>query len=64
MSFELLRGPYSLSVDQLSVDPTTCWNLAPIGQRGVQVTLGLCRALQNATGNGARLILKGGGGKG
>jgi len=43
--FELLSDPYTLSVDELSADPETCWNLAPQGQRGVQVTLGYCRSL-------------------
>lgn len=33
--FELLREPCSLSVDEVSPDPRTCWNLAPPGIRGV-----------------------------
>jgi len=37
--FELLSHPYSLSVDSVSPDPNTCWNLAPPGHRGVQATL-------------------------
>lgn len=37
--FSLLREPYSLSVDELSVDPNTCWNLAPRGRRGLDATL-------------------------
>jgi hypothetical protein len=36
--FELLTEEYSLSVDETSIDPTTCWNLAPVGIRGVQAT--------------------------
>lgn len=43
--YELLKSSYALSVDELSVDPETCWNLAPRGQRGVEVTLGYLRAL-------------------
>ena len=35
---ELLASPFGLSVDQVSADPTTCWNLAPAGLRGVPVT--------------------------
>jgi len=38
--FDLLANPFSLSVDEVSSDPTTCWNLAPPGHRGVQATLG------------------------
>ena len=37
--FALLREPCSLSVDEVSSDPETCWNLAPSGHRGVQATL-------------------------
>lgn len=48
---ELLREPYSLSVDEVSVDPTTCWNLAPVGQRGLAVTIGYLKRL-NPTGVG------------
>jgi fructoselysine-6-P-deglycase FrlB-like protein/hydroxymethylpyrimidine pyrophosphatase-like HAD family hydrolase len=44
--YELLREPYALSVDETSVDPATCWNLAPPGQRGVAATVGYLRALQ------------------
>ncbi len=36
--FEFLTGPYSLSVDEVSPDPSTCWNLAFPGCRGVQAT--------------------------
>jgi len=44
--FELLRGSLSLGVDELSVDPNTCWNLAPRGQRGVAATLLYLKSLQ------------------
>lgn len=43
--YELLKTPYALSVDELSVDSETCWNLAPRGQRGIGVTLIYLRAL-------------------
>ena len=43
--YELLREPFALSVDELSVDPNTCWNLAPRGQRGIAATLCYLRAL-------------------
>lgn len=44
--YELLREPYALSVDEISVDPVTCWNLALPGQRGPTVTLGYLTALE------------------
>ena len=37
--FELLTVPYSLSVDEVSADPETCWHVAPAGYRGVKATL-------------------------
>jgi hypothetical protein len=37
--FVLLSGPSSLSVDEVSQDPATCWNLAPPGLRSVQACL-------------------------
>lgn len=37
--FELLQAPHALSVDEVSVDPATCWNLGIRGQRGVSTTL-------------------------
>ncbi len=37
--YELLRGDYALSVDEISVDSATCWNLAQCGQRGIAVTM-------------------------
>lgn len=37
--YELLSTPHSLSVDQVSSDPETCWNLAPAGLRGIRRTL-------------------------
>jgi len=37
--YELLAEPHSLSVDRVSPDPTTCWNLLPPGVRGSQGVL-------------------------
>ncbi len=34
--YQLLAEPFSLSVDESSLRPETCWNLAPGGFRGVQ----------------------------
>lgn len=36
--FELLSGPFSLSVDEVSSNLTSCWNLAPEGVRGPAAT--------------------------
>lgn len=36
--FELLTSQYSLSVDEVSSDPLSCWNLLPPGIRGVPGT--------------------------
>ena len=48
--YELLKEPFALSVDELSVDPNTCWNLAPRGQRGIAATLSYLNALIAADG--------------
>lgn len=37
--FELLRHRFALSVDQTSLDPSTCWNLAPPSTRNVDASL-------------------------
>ncbi len=44
--FALLQEPYSLSADEISPDPNTCWNLAPPGYRGVQATLDYLQSLK------------------
>jgi hypothetical protein len=43
--FSLLLGPNTLSVDIVSPDPESCWNLAPPGVRGSQATLHYLSAL-------------------
>lgn len=37
--YQLLSNEYSLSVDQVSNDPYSCWNLASIGNNCVEATL-------------------------
>ena len=44
--YELLREPFALSVDEISVDPVTCWHLGEAGQRGPAVTLDYLSALE------------------
>ncbi|WP_292426861.1 HAD hydrolase family protein [Mesorhizobium sp.] len=48
--YALLREPFALSVDEISVDPETCWNLGQPGQRGIQVALEYLEALQPCAG--------------
>ena len=43
---EMLSEPFALGVDEISVDPTTCWHLGKPGQRGPTVTLEYLAALQ------------------
>ncbi len=43
---DLLQFPFSLSVDEVSQDHRTCWNLAPSGHRGVQATLDYLRSIR------------------
>lgn len=48
--FELLEGPFSLSVHEVSPDPDSCWNLSPPGQRGRNATLAYLRAMRVTRG--------------
>ena len=47
---ELLAEPFALGVDEVSVDPTTCWHLGEPGQRGTAVTLDYLSALNAQDG--------------
>lgn len=47
---ELLSEPFALGVDEISVDPATCWHLGEPGQRGPTVTLEYLSALQSHDG--------------
>ena len=53
--FSVLNGSYSLSVDEVSEDQDSCWNLSLPGQRGPQATLELLRNLRPGR-SGLRLI--------
>lgn len=44
--YELLREPFALGVDEISLDPATCWHLGEPGQRGPSVTLDYLQALE------------------
>ena len=44
--FYLLSTKYSLSVDTVSTDPDTCWNIAPEAHRGIQATLDYLRTMK------------------
>ena len=42
----LLKHVHSLSVDEVSPSPETCWNICPVGVRGVQGTLHYLQQLE------------------
>ena len=44
--YELLSRKYSLSADTVSPNPHSCWNIAPLGSRGVQATNYYLKALK------------------
>jgi hypothetical protein len=44
--FAFLEETLSLSVDEVSSDPSTCWNLAALGERCVSATLTYLRSLR------------------
>jgi hypothetical protein len=52
----LLTGPYSLSADEVSPDPDSCWNLAEPGSRGRHATMGYLARLKSSR-SGFRLKL-------
>jgi len=55
--FELLNEPCSLSVDESSPDPQTCWNIASPGQRGLAATLQYLTSLEGISSSStARFI--------
>ena len=43
---ELLSEPFALGVDEINVDPATCWHLGKPGQRGPTVTIEYLSALE------------------
>ena len=47
---ELLGEPFALGVDEISIDPMTCWHLGAPGQRGPTVTLDYLSALNAQDG--------------
>ena len=54
--FEMLSLPYSLSVDGVSRNPNSCWNLAPKDLRGLDVVKYYLRKIK-ATKNGFKIVL-------
>lgn len=49
--YQLLSVPYALGVDEVSIDPDTCWHLGAPGQRGPTVTLEYLSLLHAKDGN-------------
>lgn len=37
--FQLLSSPYSLSVDEVSMLPDSCWNFSPLGLKNIESTI-------------------------
>jgi len=58
---DLLAEKYSLSVDVVSPDLNTCWNLAPAGYRGHQATLFYLKCLVASQGSFQYIPLSKGG---
>lgn len=48
--YALLSTPYSLSVDTVSFDPGSCWNLGQAGYRGVQATREYLKGMEASHG--------------
>ena len=48
--YELLGEPFALGVDEISVDPATCWHLGEPGQCGPTVTIEYLSALEMHNG--------------
>jgi hydroxymethylpyrimidine pyrophosphatase-like HAD family hydrolase len=44
--FDLLSGPYSLSVNRVSTSTDSCWNLSPVGLRGAKATISIVKSLK------------------
>lgn len=44
--FELLSSSYSLSVNEVSFDPASCWNLAPLGLRNTDACFKYLKAIR------------------
>ena len=55
--YSLLGGPHSLSVDEASPDPGSCWNLAAPGRRGAAAAVEYLEALE-VSGDGLKLGFK------
>jgi fructoselysine-6-P-deglycase FrlB-like protein/flavodoxin len=49
--YELLSSPSSLSVDEVSNDPDTCWNISSLGLKNYDATLEYLKRLQIKDGN-------------
>ncbi|OQY11200.1 MAG: hypothetical protein B6I30_07240 [Desulfobacteraceae bacterium 4572_187] len=43
--FEMLKEPFSLSVNKISSSPTTCWNLSPAGIQGADAMISIFKSM-------------------
>ena len=48
--YDLLREPLSLSVDEVSPDPNTCWRVSPEGVRGIEATIWYLKRIEKEEG--------------
>lgn len=55
--YGLLSGEYSLSVDEVSADPASCWNLAGPGIRNSEATLEYLDAIETSLDGSIRINL-------
>lgn len=56
--FELLSTPFSLSVDEVSFDPETCWNLSSMGQKNDQACLECLKFIESTSKSYFRVNIK------
>ncbi|MCL6447902.1 MAG: HAD hydrolase family protein [Armatimonadetes bacterium] len=56
--YDLLSTPYSISVDTVSPDPASCWNLSQAGHRGVQATMYYLQSMFISNYNSFKFSLK------
>jgi len=55
--YALLSGPHSLSVDEVSPDPGSCWNLAIPGCRGAAAAIAYLKCLRK-TKDGLKFVIE------
>ncbi len=49
--YSLLANPFSLSVDEISADPATCWNICPPGIKNIEGIIYIFNKIKIAKGH-------------